>query len=570
MSNAWMTKAPWALLPFVGIAPLSALGFSGDIRYDTLFTLQQQGQNGSSVDSSRVAIDWSGLSRARLDFSGELMPFWLYQIRLQKPEMQNSQLDLDVFSAISTQANLDIVPNTREADRSQLPVEIAQAYTSYHGLEVVSLNLGLIPVPEVSCTELSSQPLIGELPQDAQLGTVIRSSGTHPGLKVVGQVKDFHYELGVWEQTPYNNLGVVPNPLTRTILDSRETSQSGNAATDLATAANVMLNTDGGPQLTDFHRGSIRWAYGGRVNWVADLPYNIYYSAALGYSHAPLNVPIVAAVFGGFDSLKVSDNVEAANDLDSPNYVMSSYDYLTQATFDFNWASTITQAQLGYQYQKLHWDTTQHYYTAESPPELESETAAAEAFSQTPKTSACWAQWGIIKGGRYRFDTSRGVVSGVKLSPGGHAWEFIIRGGMVLRKNIMAFLYQTGFDDFSTADQADPIVPVEPRLDLMDLIVFDDEQRYLLLLINNSGKSEEDTEYGDVSIVLPNNHNIAYQSRMIGWSAGLNYYPFENIALRLTYRFEHYQYKKEITEDWVKSLYMKNRQQLSLRCETHF
>lgn len=550
---------------------LAALTYSGEVRYDTHINLAQKAHGNMEVESNRQTPDLMAVSRARIDFKGEPMAFWKYHVRIQKSEEDNSQLDLNVIHQSSSNIGVDHIPTSREVDTAALPIQLAQAYMVYHELDAITLYMGLIPVPEVSCHELARSSLVGDFPQNAQLGTAIRSTGNHLGLKVSGQVLGLNYQLGVWKQSPYQPINTVPPFYTRTILD--QTKQNARypspGAISLEEAQRLITTTDQGPIVTDFHNGPIKWAYGARVNWVADLPYNVYYSAALGYSHAPLNIPIVAAVFGAFDNLAVVNTVA---DLDAPNYYMASYDYLTQATFDFNWASTIVHAQLGYQYQKLHANSKQHYYTSTDIDVIESETIASEAFHNTPKTSACFAQWGaMLSGGRYKFDSKLGVVSGVKVPEGSQAFELVLRGGMVLRKNIMAFLDQRGFDDYSTADQAEPpLALTDPRLDLVSLVALDDEHRYLLLMINNSGRSVQNTAYEDVSIVAPNDRGIAFQSRMIGWSAGLNYYPFESVAMRLTYKFEHYQFKKEITTNWVDSLYMKNRQTLSLRCETSF
>lgn len=546
--------------------PLAALTYSGEVRYDTHVNLGQQAQGSIQAEEGRQTPDLMAVSRARVDFQGEPMAFWRYHVRIQKSEEDNSQLDLNVFLQDSSMIGMSRIPSSRQVDTAALPVQVAQAYMAYHELDAISLYMGLIPVPEVSCHELAPSALIGDFPQNAQLGTAIRRTGNHLGLKVKGQVLGLNYQLGVWKQSPYPSLNTVPPFYTRTILDQslQNARYPSPGAIALEQAQHLITTTDQGPITTDFHDGPIKWAYGARINWVADLPYNVYYSAALGYSHAPLNVPIVAAVFGAFDNLENGD-------LDAPNYVMASYDYLTQATFDFNWASTIVHTQLGYQYQKLHSNSQQHYYTSTDIAVIESETIASEAFHNTPKTSACWAQWGaMLTGGRYKFDTKLGVVSGVKVPEGNQALEVVLRGGMVLRKNIMALLDQQGFDDYSTTDQSEPLALADPRLDLVSLVALDDEHRYLLLMINNSGRSEQNTAYENVSIVSPNERAIAFQSRMIGWSAGLNYYPFESVAMRLTYRFEHYHFKKEVSTHWVDSLSMKNRQTLSLRCETSF
>lgn len=551
------------------LTAVSAHEISGEFRYDTHFTLQQHSHDGSSTAPGLQPIDWHGLSRARATLQGDLIPFWRYKLRFQKSEQENAQLDLELSEVAQSLTSLGTLPSTFEADHSILPLEMSQAFLSYHGLEVLELSFGRAPMPELSCSEIGHQSLIGQLPQNAQVGTIVRSTGNHPGFNVQGQVKSVHYDLGVWHQTPYQPVRFVPDPTTRGIVDAELLDDDSiNPATALQTAQDLFLTTDYGLVPADFYHGSMKWAYGGRVSATVDLYNSMYYSAAAGYSHAPLNMPIVAAVFGGFDSLTLPSS--SADDLDSPNYVMHSYDYLTQATFDFNWASTISYAQLGYHYQKLGWNSTQHYYTSIQQPEVDAETDAAEAFNEKPKATALWAQWATLKGGRYQFDAERGVVSGVKVHDPKGAFEFVVRTGATYRKNIMAFLSQSGFDDFSTNDQANPITAADPRLDMANIVVLNPDQRYLLLMINNSGMSAEDTPYSDVSIVTPDSNNVAFQTRTWGFSTGINYYPLDNMAVRLTYRYEQNEFKKELAQNWVYSLNIKNRHQLSLRCETDF
>lgn len=565
-----------SFLPLLIVSCAAALSYSGELRYDTHLNLHQQAADGQSAPESRLTPNIMSLSRLRFDLKGEPLAFWSYHIRLQKTEQEASQLDLDLLGPTTTRAGSEFLPAKTLLETAVFPLEISQAYMSYKELDAITLSLGLIPLPQVSCNEIGSSALIGQGPGNVQIGTIVRDSGQAPGLKVQGHVSGWRYHFAVWKQSSQETLKTVPYPYNRTIPDRSDPhiTYALPGATSLLTAQENLLESDSGILASDFTGRTIKWAYGGRVNWVQELPYNVSCSAALGYNHVPLSVPIVAAVFGGFDNLIANPEAPEelqVQDLDAPNYFMASYDYLTSATFDFNWASTIMHTQFGYQYQKMHINSQQHYYTSMDVLALDEENAASEAFQATPKTSACWAQWGtMLFGGRYQFDHQKGVISGVSVRQGGEAFEFVLRGGMVLRKNIMALLHQTGFDDYATADRAEPLALASPRLDLASLVVFNEKQRYLLLLLNNSGKVERDVPYDDVSVVLPNDRGIAFQSRCLAWSAGVNYYPYDAIAFKLTYTAEHYQFKKETSYSWVDSLFMKNRQTLSFRCETSF
>lgn len=139
----------------------------GALRLKGDWILNQEAQNGSQVSGADSLNDSFDLSRARLDFSGDIVSGWQYSLRFEINEYENSQIPMEEqyptlhFFHTSTNWYLYDFPGNLYDTVSGV---IAQAYVSYTTESGVRFAVGHAPAPEITLQRLSYQPYIGLTP----------------------------------------------------------------------------------------------------------------------------------------------------------------------------------------------------------------------------------------------------------------------------------------------------------------------------------------------------------------------------------------------------------------------
>jgi len=175
-----MKNTRWSNLALIGLATLASSAFAahsinGQVRLDAQFPTTKLV---SGADQS-PQNHYFGLSRARLDFSGEIAPQWGYFVRLDAPAAQMG-VSIESHPALDT--------------------SVSQAYATWSGMDNMHLHIGKTPGPFFSADEYAYKPYIGSDNDDnGAIGVIFQRNGDNPGVSVDGTMGMVGYSLGAWK-----------------------------------------------------------------------------------------------------------------------------------------------------------------------------------------------------------------------------------------------------------------------------------------------------------------------------------------------------------------------------------
>jgi hypothetical protein len=531
-----MRNTTFSRLALFGLAAVSSFAFaantvSGDIRFDATFTTSQKTAAGTSVADSSEPADNLYVSRARLNFAGDIAKSWAYFVRAEYNEYENAQLGLDssIFGA-----TLPVLP-TANTDNY---VVFSRAYATWMGLESVSLSLGLIGTPDISADNMYYKPYIGSWPNNKSVGNIVDYSGDHPGVSVMGKAGPVGYSFGVWKQTDLRKVesfvSATPAHNTDDTFDQFQTTID-----------------QAGPYT--FDSKSLRLGYAGRITFAPTMASGTAYGVGIGYNQAPLNAPVVVGTIETF-----GDNSSGGH---SPAYTLASFNNLSNLAIDAAAVFGAVQVNVGFQSQTLKFDTATSYGTT---------TAASAIFSENGKATAWWIEAGyLLMGDSYKFDTAKAVVSGVKLREGQAGLEITARFGTETRKNVLALLNQPGYTDFSSYT-AGTLVAATPVLSAVDVLPVASNQAAVIIAIDNTPTdTAANTSPKGTQIVISD--TTAYQTKANGYAVNVNYYVNENAMIKAEFEQVNNKFERMYSASaWNDSVNAKSVSTIRLRAEFSF
>ncbi len=501
-----MRNTTLSRLALLGLASVSAIAFAantitGEIRFDGRFTTSQKGTGDSSVPDNLEKPDNLFVSRARLNFMGDVAKSWTYGIRLEYPEHENQQLismNSDA-AAVTDHVFLDEVATLNAIDAS-----ISRAYLAWSGIENINIMMGRIGCPEITADRLYYQPFVGSYPNNMAVGSVIGYAGNHAGFSIDGKAGPIGYAFGFWKQTGFRKLESVTMPAV--------------AASDPTSFTDFQQAVATGPftSASNFDTKSLRLGYGGRLSFANKMNGTTSYGLAVGYNQAPMNMPVVVATVGSFDDTTTSG--------DEMRYGVSGFNTLSNFAVDGSVAFGAFQVNAGYQNQKLKNDTaTNAIYNSAG--------GASQVFQNDGKATSWWIEGGyLIMGDSYKFDEAKAVVSGVKLRENQAGLEIVARYGNENRRNVLALTNAVGYSDFTGSVQSG-------AAQLIGAQIVDEgtSNKYMLISADNSLTNTTSANKGAVQIVVSDEK--AYESKSSGYAVALKYYFTE--AANATLEFEN-------------------------------
>lgn len=483
------------------------------------------------------------VSRARLRFDVAMAKHWDAHVQAQLAEYNNAQLGLPIFD---------------ELTHASSSFEIAQAYVDYQWSENLDFRLGKIPLTPLSMTQMGYQSPIGDPLFHRTAGTLYCAVGAQAGIGssvVIGPVR---FDISVWQQTPNRRLWDLP--LLSNAIPSAEDVVSLRDFTALLEAPTY------GIARKNFRGNNITLSYATRLALLYHTRPQTQWALGLGYSLQQLNMPIVIATIGAYDQ------TQEGGDYHPPNYHMTSYNRLVSVAFDATRAYRWWLFQLGYQYQRLRADHSQHYYyeydanPTVSPnltPENATSTAQSAVLNHNGLAQSLWFQLGgLLYGERYLMDIKDGSVAGIQTSPRYGALELYARFAIAHRHNALALLTQTAVNNMSTNRFAES-EPTTPPLMERQVVDVDTAAQYLLITVDNTGSQEN-------TVVLESDDDISYRSHEDAYVLGVTYALTPQSQFKLEYEMTRNTFKKEKLGSWQRDLFHYRTGLLRLRWETLF
>lgn len=528
-----MAKKIWAGA-LLTISTTAALDFalSGQAHIDGNFFLSQQAQDRTQLTGPYAQPNLLRLTRARLDFSGSMMPLWDYHVQLEIDEKENDQVGLDPYLT-SEQSSIPQTSLTPELHAYQLTV--AQAFVQSSVVDDILLSFGKIPAPEISSDRLYYRPYISMTPINRAIGTVGESSGNHFGWSAQGCAGPIGYHIGLWEQTDLRKLDLLDN----------STGISAAEYGDLGLLTQTVLSEY---QAFNFDSRRLRLGIGGRINYTHAPSHASHVGLGIGYSQAPLNMSILLNVVGQY-----ADNSSAAQ------YSSTSFKDLTSIAADINTAFHNMQLNLGYQYQKSGPDI----YDATN-----SESATLSIFDQDGTAIAYWVEAGyLFHNASYHFDKNRAVITGVALHERKPTVEVTARYGYERRSNIIALVSAIGWEDYNTDQNGRDAQLVRSGLLGQVSVIHGLTDRLVVISVDNTGSTAPQT----VPRQNLGNTQDVFVEKMTAWSVGINYYVSEYMVLKAECSNQKHQFhKQEGLSSWTDSLHRAQIAQLRVRADYRF
>lgn len=520
--------------------------FSGLLDFYIEAPMHQKGASGTEIPESERLPGKMLSSRARLRWDFQMAKHWYSHVQIQKPEYNNAQLGFLPFDEIVVSSN----PNA---------FEISQAYMNYQWGENIDFRFGKVPVTAISVAQMGYQSPIGDEIFHRSSGSVFCQPADGLGLTVEATVGPIRFELTAWQQSQNRRLWDLP--------DHGAAIGTAPNVTTLSEAAELLAGTANGLELTDFRGNNITLSYAGRLALVYNTRPNTHWGIGMGYSLQQLNMPIVIACIGAYDATPGGGNYIP------PNYQMMAYNRLIEFGLDTTRTYKWWLFQVGYQYQRLRVENSQHYYYQQdddpnASPSLAAESASAtqkaQAFDNNGLAHAWWLQTGcLLLGDSYIMDIKDGSVAGIETSPKYGALELYTRVGIVHRHNALALLTESGVIDLSTYDKLEPLQPASPALAATQTVTLDEVSKYLLVTIDNTGAQTDAT-------VLTPLDDISYRSHEHSYLLGLSYALTRSSQFKIEYQITKRSFDKEQNKSWLDDLYAHCAAFLRLRWESKF
>lgn len=517
---------------------------------DGLYTLAQKNAAGVAVSDAAQQANTLYITKARLDMSGDIAPTWRYFIRIGYNEYNNAQLDLDYTAFYRTTPVMTLPFFQGETTLEVLPLIIPRAYATWTGLKEVNVSLGLIESPNISSNNLYYKPYIGPWPQSDSIGSIVDPSGEHLGLSFEGKSGLIGYSFGFWKQADLRKIeGFTPTAPSVTSIDFN-------------TAAIASLAEEG-IQNSNFDMRTLRLGYAVRMHFSPKVTNGYGYSIGVGHNRVPLNAPIVVGTF--------ESGISGATASSELIYTLVSFNQLSNFALDASILMGAMQINLGFQNQKISFDSSQGYGAGPSGT-TPITTNASKIFNEDSKAVSWWVEAGyLLAGNGYKFDSMKGVISGLHLKGHQVGLEIVGRFGYEIRNNALALLNQEGFADFSSSVSGDTPQATTNLLVNGQILPIDLPANNVVILlgVDNSNPPGQDGVVDSQQLVLVDTYT--YRTKVNGYVLGLNYYLNEQSVIRVELDQRHNKFERMTTSsDWMSSLNAGSLSTLRIRAEFSF
>jgi len=542
-----MRNTTLSRLALFGLAAISSFAFaansvSGEIRLDASFVTNQDNSSDVEVSDAIKADDKLFISRARLDFAGDVAKDWNYFVRVGYNEHENNQFgrDEDGVTAVSDRT-------------TDLTAVISQAYVTWTGLEGITLKLGRIGCPEVTSDRLYYRPYIGAWPTGRSVGAMVGSLGNHPGMSIEGKAGPVGYTAGVWRQTPKGEI----DTLTASTVDSSVTADAVFA--DYNTYAKFTANKSGEDSRieTSIDSQSLRLGYAARLTFSPESSSSTAYGLGIGYSSTPLNKPIMIGV--------VSVLGEDTPDVSS---IMSASAYNTYSNFCVDASAVFGALQLnaGYAAQNIDMDESANYNTGDD---------ASKVFQNDGEGSAYWLEAGyLLMGDSYKFDAAKAVVSGVKLRDNQAGLELTARYGHEEKSNVLALLDADAHANFK-AYMTHTNATTSTADDVQNVSAWDNATDVAYLAVGNIGTADALVDSAAVDLTLEQHEDETFVYKKTGFALNANFYVNDNATIKAEFEQVSNEYKvysddSSLSGVWNDSANMASVSTLRIRAQFKF
>ncbi len=525
-----MRNTTLSRLALFGLAAISSFAFaansvSGEIRLDASFVTNQDNSSDVEVSDAIKADDKLFISRARLDFAGDVAKDWNYFVRVGYNEHENNQFGRDEDGAAAV------------ADRMQdLTAVISQAYVTWTGLEGITLKLGRIGCPEVTSDRLYYRPYIGAWPTGRSVGAMVGSLGNHPGMSIEGKAGPVGYTAGVWRQTAKGEI------------DTLTADTAANAAVTFAgldTYDEIAASTHAFE--TTFDSQSLRLGYAARLTFSPESSSSTAYGVGIGYSSTPLNKPIEIVVIedlGGVGSIA--------------KLGASAYNTYSNFCVDASAVFGALQLNAGYAAQNIDMDESATHGTV---------TDAAKVFQNDGEGSAYWLEAGyLLMGDSYKFDAAKAVVSGVKLRDNQAGLELTARYGHEEKSNVLALLDADAHANFKA-------YMYDEDASAHTVGSWDNNDKVAFLAIANVADADAGTAATDLTLEQHEDETFVYKKT--GFALNANFYVNDNATIKAEFEQVSNEYKvysddSSLSGVWKDSAEMASVSTLRIRAQFKF
>jgi len=563
-----MRNSTFSRLALFGLAAVSSFSFaattvSGMMRFDANFNTEQKANNDTTLADAARPQDSFYASRYRLDFKGDIAKSWTFHVRLANDELSSAQLDLSGIKAADGASGLPyVVPSGTYLNTvsSNAPT-FSQAYASWSGIEGMKLSLGALSATNISSDNDYYKPYIGNWPENRSVGNIVHSTGNKAGVKLEGMFGPVGYSASIFNQTNYREISSFP--ATSTLAFTAITAVTG--ATVSRTALQVQSGVDNIIRTTSiFDAKSLRLGYGARLTFSPKLAGSYNYGVGVGYNSAPMYMPVVTAVLDdagseGFlvpSASGVAAPLVAAADIAQ---TVTSFNTLNQLALDAAATFGALQVNAGYESIQLKKDVAQNYNT----------TAATRTtiLDNNGKATSFWIEAGyLLMGDSYKFNSSKALISGVKLRENQAGLELAARFGQETRKGVIALLSPVGLNDFSLGQSTSSLALASIQSNAPS------NQHALVLTVNNDAQdialigTPTGLTSADVAQITTTGDDAGFQTRSTGYVINLNYYVNDNACIKAEYESRTNKFMRATT--WLNS--MNNYKVSTLRVRAEF
>ena len=526
-----MRNTTLSRLALFGLAAISSFAFaansvSGEIRLDASFVTNQDNSSDVEVADSVKADDKLFISRARLDFAGDVAKDWNYFVRVGYNEHENNQFGRDEAGASAVSDRM-----------TDVDAVISQAYVSWTGLEGITLKLGRIGCPEVTSDRLYYRPYIGAWPASRSVGAMVASLGNHPGMSVEGKAGPVGYTAGVWRQT---SKGEIDTLTARSTANAAITLASYDTFSEAHAAAHGVDAT--------FDSQSLRLGYAARLTFSPESSSSTAYGLGIGYSSTPLNKPILIQTISSLGTAGSANPITAG----------SAYNTYSNFCVDASAVFGALQLNAGYASQNIDMDESAAYGTA---------VDATKVFQNDGEGSAYWLEAGyLLMGDSYKFDAAKAVVSGVKLRDNQAGLELTARYGHEEKSNVLALLDSDAHANFK-AYMKDLGGPTE------NVSAWDNDTDVLYLGVANIATADAGTAGTNLTLVQSEDDTFVYKKT--GFALNANFYVNDNATIKAEFEqvsneYQVFSDKSTLSGVWNDSADMASVSTLRIRAQFKF
>jgi len=387
-----MTNGTFSRLALLGLAAVASTAFaastiSGTIRLDAQYPNKDVVLSTATESTEYDDKSEFDVTRARVNVAGDIAPDFTYFVRLE----------------------------SAQGFRTTNPVSVAQAYATWHGMDNMHLNIGKTPGPFFSADEYSYKPyIVADESTGTMLGVVKERNGDHAGIDLNGSISMLSYSVGMWKASDVSAFK----------LDGDDDLVSYDVDSESASAGS-----------------RLRFGYGFRAALTPMDSDKMQVGVGLGFSSTPITSQV------GMTGSSATSSTATAT---SYTYY-TSFKQQTDLTVDACAVFGALQVNGAYFQQRIKNDLTEGT-------EVDGVLASSgnveymnNLLNDDAKHTGFYGEVGyLIVGDRYKYDSSKGAVSGVKLNDGQGALELVLRVASETKEDALAWMSYTGVTDGST------------------------------------------------------------------------------------------------------------------------